>query len=113
MATEVKFTKGPLFVGHGWNGEGYGHYRVGPENETTAVFPYDEGEGEQALADAQLYAAAPDLYEALSEAAKAFRKYEQSHNAKGSVEGAQKAAANAYLAKLCEAALSKANPSPA
>jgi predicted exporter len=42
---------------------------------------------------------------ALAEAAKAFRRYEASHNAKGTVEGCQKAAANSSLARTMEAAL--------
>jgi hypothetical protein len=65
---------------------------------------------ETAEANAALIAAAPDLYEALAEAAAKFRAYEQLHAAKGTVDGAQKAAANAAIAKRCEAALAKATP---
>lgn len=64
----------------------------------------------EALPLARLYAAAPDMLEALKTAAKAFRQYEASHNAKGTVEGAQKAAANKYRAELCEAAITRAEP---
>ncbi len=42
---------------------------------------------------------------ALEESAKTFRKYEASHDAKGTVEGKQKAAANAFMAAKCERAL--------
>ena len=45
------------------------------------------------------------MREALEESAKTFRKYEASHDAKGTVEGKQKAAANAFMATKCERAL--------
>lgn len=57
---------------------------------------------------AALIAAAPELLEAAREAAKAFRRYEALREAKGTVEGAQKAGANAHRAKQLEAAISKA-----
>lgn len=59
-------------------------------------------------ANARLISAAPCLLKALKEAAKTFRSYEQQHLAKATVEGHQKAAANAYRAKQCEAAIAKA-----
>lgn len=62
-------------------------------------------------ANARLIAAAPEMYEALKLAAEAFRGYERLHLEKGTVEGAQKAAANAHRAARCEAALSKASQS--
>lgn len=51
-----------------------------------------------------------DLYAACAGAAKTFRRYEAMHNEKGTVEGAQKAAANASFAKSLEDALAKASP---
>lgn len=48
------------------------------------------------------------LCTALKEAAKTFREYERLHAEKGTVEGTQKAAANAARAKRCEDALALA-----
>lgn len=57
---------------------------------------------------ARLFASAPALLEALEEAARTFRQYEQLHLEKGTVDGAQKAAANAAKAKRMEAAIAAA-----
>ncbi len=59
-------------------------------------------------ANARLIAAAPDLLEACVEAAKTFRRYEVLHLDKGTVDGAQKAAANASQAKSLEATIARA-----
>jgi hypothetical protein len=60
------------------------------------------------LANARLIASAPELYEALKAAARTFRMYEELHREKGTVEGAQRAAANGSMARRCEDALAKA-----
>jgi len=62
----------------------------------------------EAVANARLIAAAPDLLEACVEAAKTFRRYEALHLDKGTVDGAQKAAANASQAKSIEAIIARA-----
>lgn len=59
-------------------------------------------------ANARLIAAAPDLLEALEGAAQTFRRYEEMHAAKGSIEGDMKARANAEKAERYEALIAKA-----
>ena len=55
--------------------------------------------------DASLAADNARLREALTKAAKQFRYYEQSHSAKGTTEGNQKAETNKAFALMCESAL--------
>lgn len=57
---------------------------------------------------ARLIAAAPDLLDALTEASKMFRRYQGLHEAKGTVDGAQKAATNKNMADSCDAAIALA-----
>lgn len=59
-------------------------------------------------ATAKLIAAAPDLLAELREAATIFRRYEQLHREKGTVDGELKANANADRAARIEAAIAKA-----
>jgi len=58
------YTPGPLYVGNDSDEDGFTYYYVGPEDEQAARFYYEgEASGDRALADAMLYAAAPDLLE--------------------------------------------------
>lgn len=61
---------------------------------------------------ADLFAAAPDLLEALKIAAERFRTYERLHRAKGTDEARDKAISNGDMAALCEAAITKAKGQP-
>lgn len=117
MPTEAKFTPGPwefgsdhlsdaliVFVRH--TATNQLHLKL-----VVATIWESAGPNENefnARDNAALIASAPDLYEACRQAAQKFRQYEALHEAKGTVEGAQKAGANAAMAKLCEAALAKA-----
>lgn len=111
----AKHTPGPLYVGNDSDEDGFSYYYVGPENEQAARVYYDdsdEASGDQALADAMLYAAAPDLLEACVQAAIQFRFYEQQHLAKGTPDGDAKALRNHEMAKICETAIAKATGAP-
>lgn len=59
-------------------------------------------------ANAILMAAAPELLEALQQAAATFRKYEVLHRAKGTPDSEAKAVANAALAARFEKTIAKA-----
>jgi UDP-N-acetylglucosamine 2-epimerase len=65
----------------------------------------EETDRPEGVANYHLLLAAPTMAEALEEAAKTFRRYEQMYADKNTVEGQQKTAANAFMAKKMEAAL--------
>lgn len=106
---EVKFTPGP------WSQEGpdeFGDHNILHPGDALAIGAVVSNlrKPAETLANAHLIAAAPDLYEAVSRAARMFRHYEELHRAKGTKDGDDKAASNAGIAEFCEAALTKASP---
>jgi len=59
-------------------------------------------------ANARLIAASPTMFEVVRKCRDTFRMYEKMHLDKGTVDGMQKAAANKYMADMCDAAIAKA-----
>lgn len=72
------------------------------------VVPAVDYDDEKSKANAHLIAAAPELFEHLTEAAAQFRKYEDLHRAKGTPDSLAKAEVNAELAERFEATLRRA-----
>lgn len=75
---------------------------------TVASYVQSEGHTSIGPETARLISAAPDLLEAVRKCAAQFREYERLHLEKCTLDGNEKAARNAAMAELCEAALSKA-----
>lgn len=106
----VKHTPGPWFeqVGFSDDVEITAESREGMVAICAMDLGFTGHIGVEQEANARLIAAAPDLLEACVEAAKTFRRYESLHLDKGTVDGAQKAAANASQAKSIEAIIARA-----
>lgn len=93
----------------------YEIFAKGRKTALAEVFELDADERDgvwdpETRANAHLMAAAPDMFEALKQAATQFRAYEQQHLAKGTPEADEKARTNARYAELCEAALPALTP---